>query len=316
MDALAILRDTARALPSISDATARPARCLGIYFQSGRNASLDLSARWKDGAPDATTTFDAIDGALAGSNATFHDLFRWFRDREDFENAEKVRLASFAWVDPQLDAVRAAVTALLPGFTGLRVDRAALRMVVDKDGSPLFLDQLSDGERNLIALSADVARRLAIANPGRPDPLHAEVIVLIDEIELHLHPGLQREVLPRLRATFPNAQFVVSTHSPQVLSSVSGSDVRVLEHFEVRPLQRETWRRDTNRILEAVFGDPGRPPEVAVLLNALRSAVDHDDHEQARAKVRELHALIGSDDPDVFFYENLIPPEGGEAAAK
>jgi len=105
---------------------------------------------------------------------------------------------------------------------------------------------------------------------------------------------------------------VVSTHSPQVLASVRGEDVRVIERFAVRPLARETWRRDTNRILEAVFGDPGRPPEVDVHLRALRDAVDREDYPTARASLGVLHVLVGTDDPEVFFYENLIPPEEDE----
>lgn len=305
---------TVNSQPMVSDVSARPAQCLGIYFRSGRNASLDLSVRWKEGAPDATTTFDAIDGALAGNSATDHDLFRWFRDREDFENAEKVRLASLAWADPQLDAVRAAVTAMLPGFTGLRVDRGALRMVVDKEGNPFFLDQLSDGERNLIALAADVARRLAIANPGRPDPLRAEVVVLIDEIELRLHPGLQRQVMPRLRSAFPNAQFVVSTHSPQVLSSVSGSDVRVLEQFEVRPLQRETWRRDTNRILEAAFGDRLRDEDRSSR-PGLRDPFAGPELEEPLRLVRRRSALLLRGG-DLRLSPTPGRPAGGRAAPR
>ncbi|MDO9020609.1 MAG: AAA family ATPase [Deltaproteobacteria bacterium] len=148
----------------------------------------------KNGAPDATTPLDALDRALVEGSVGFTALFRWFRDREDNENAEKVQRASLAWFDLQLNAVRAAVTALFPGFTGLRVDRSALRMAVDKDSAPLFLDQLSDAERNLLALTADVARRLAIANPELADPLTGEAVVLIDEIELHLHPSWRAAV--------------------------------------------------------------------------------------------------------------------------
>ncbi|MBK8696846.1 MAG: AAA family ATPase [Deltaproteobacteria bacterium] len=191
-----------------------------------------MSSRWKDGTPDATTPLDALDGALGSGSAGFVDLFRWFRDREDLENAEKVRRASLAWVDPQLHAVRSAVTALLPGFSGLRVDRSALRMAVDKDGATLFLDQLSDGERNLLALTADVARRLAMANPELTDPLTGEAVVLVDEIELHLHPSWQRRVLGDLTRTFPRCQFIVTTHSPQVLSEVPNDAVIVVKDFQ------------------------------------------------------------------------------------
>jgi predicted ATP-binding protein involved in virulence len=112
---------------------------------------------------------------------------------------------------------------------------------------------------------------------------------------------------------FPNAQFIVSTHSPQVLSSLHAANVRLLDRFELRPLDRGTWRRDTNRILEAAFGDPGRPPEVAAKLNALRDAVDADRFDDARRLIGELSAMIEGDDPDVFFYQQMVPPETLEA---
>ena len=67
----------------------------------------------------------------------------------------------------------------------------------------------------------DLARRLAIANDGRVDALSGSGIVLIDEIELHLHPAWQRDILPRLMATFPNVQFFVTTHSPLVLAQLN-----------------------------------------------------------------------------------------------
>jgi hypothetical protein len=134
-------------------------------------------------------------------------------------------------------------------------------------------------------------------------------VVLIDEVELHLHPGLQRTFLPSLRRVFPNAQFIVTTHSPQVLSSVHSRNVRIIKDFAPRPVHRGTWHRDTNRILESVFGDPGRPPEVAEKLNDLHDAVDQDRRADARRLIGELRAIIEGDDPEVFFLEQLLPPE-------
>jgi len=152
---------------------------------------------------------------------------------------------------------------------------------------------------------------MAIAAPNDPAPLERSAIVLIDEIELHLHPGIQRTILPRLHQVFPNVQFIVTTHSPQVLSSVLAAHVRVLDSFRVRNLDRETFRRDTNRILNFAFGDPGRSPEVAEKLNALRDAIDAEEFTVARSLLAELHALLpGGEDPDVVFYEGLLPPDG------
>jgi predicted ATP-binding protein involved in virulence len=261
----------------------------------------------------AASSIEAYEGALAGGSSNFRLFFEWFRSREDLENETRIHDSDHR--DHQLQAVRQSIASLLPGLSELRVQRSPLGMVVKKGEGTLYVDQLSDGEKCLLAMAGDLARRLAMANPFADDPLRGSGVVLIDEIELHLHPGAQRTVVPALERTFPGCQFIVSTHSPQVLSSLHAADVRVLEGFELRTLERGTWRRDTNRILEAAFGDPGRPPEVAVKLNALRDAVDADSHEEARRLIAELRAMIEGDDPDVFFYEQMLPPEEGSGAA-
>lgn len=74
-----------------------------------------------------------------------------------------------------------------------------------------------------MALLGDLARRIAIANPYRENPMEGEGIVLIDEIELHMHPSWQRRILGVLKQLFPNVQFIITTHSPQVLGSVDNS---------------------------------------------------------------------------------------------
>ena len=75
----------------------------------------------------------------------------------------------------------------------------------------------------------DLARRIAIANPALEDPLAGVGVVLIDEVDLHLHPGWQRHVVSALEETFPNCQFLVSTHSPQIVSHVAPERIWILE---------------------------------------------------------------------------------------
>jgi predicted ATP-binding protein involved in virulence len=113
------------------------------------------------------------------------------------------------------------------------------RLTIEKDGSPLYLDQLSDGERRLILLVGDVARRMAILNPHLDDPTSSPGVLLADEIDLHLHPGWQRRVMPALRAAFPGVQLIVTTHSPQVLASVPSEAVVMMKRLQVfaRPPQ-------------------------------------------------------------------------------
>ena len=100
----------------------------------------------------------------------------------------------------------------------------------------------------------DLARRLAIANPWLGEnALEGEGIILIDEIDLHLHPQWQRRVLPALTQTFPNCQFIVTTHSPQVLSEVPGESVFILENGKLLDYSPHTRGRDSNSILSEIF---------------------------------------------------------------
>lgn len=281
-----------------------PALPLVVYFPTNRSA-LDIPERIR--TPHEFDALSAYDGALEGGASNFRGFFEWFREEEDIYNEELVLFQ--APTTSPLSSVRRAIEQTLPGAREVRIERRPQRMTVELKGVRLDVAQLSDGERCLLALAGDLARRMALANPKAANPLLHPAVVLIDEVELHLHPGLQREVLPRLRHVFPETQFIVSTHSPQVLSSLHAANVRVIERFEQRVLDRGTWQRDTNRILEAAFGDPGRPPEVAKKLNALRCAVDDDRHDDARRLIGELTTMIEGDDPDVFFYQQMLPPE-------
>jgi predicted ATP-binding protein involved in virulence len=136
---------------------------------------------------------------------------------------------------------------------------------VEKQGQELIVNQLSDGEKCLLAMVGDLARRLAIANPSLENPLQGEGVVLIDEIELHLHPKWQREIIPALTRTFPNCQFIATTHSPQVISEVKPNGIYILEATSEGVVARRpesSYGRDSNRILEDLMGVPARPQEI------------------------------------------------------
>jgi predicted ATP-binding protein involved in virulence len=96
-------------------------------------------------------------------------------------------------------------------------------LLVTKDGMLLDARQLSDGERGLLALVLDLAKRLSQANPGLSDPVKlGEAVVLIDELDLHLHPKWQRTIVERLTKVFPRCQFIATT-LPQIVAAVEPS---------------------------------------------------------------------------------------------
>lgn len=250
---------------------------------------------------------DAYDEALQGTAINFDSFFKWFRALEDLENEQ--RRDNSAFRDGKLEAVRNAISSLLPGFSNLRVRRSPLRMTVSKQGEELIVNQLSDGEKCLLAMVGDLARRLAIANPGLAEPLEGSGVVLIDEIELHLHPKWQREIIPALTRTFPNCQFIVTTHSPQVVSHVRPEGVYLLEQTPegiVAKRPESSFGRDSNRILEDLMGVSERPQEIKEELLELFRLIDRGNIDGARQLRRQLADEIGADEPEFVRADILI----------
>jgi predicted ATP-binding protein involved in virulence len=204
-----------------------------------------------------------------------------------------------------------AVQTMLPGFSRLELqDAHPPRFSINKEGNRLFLEQLSDGERGLLALVFDLTRRLAIANPESDHPIaEGAALVLVDELELHLHPKWQRDVLGRLRSVFQQCQFVVTTHSPLVLGEVEARCVRFLEFEDGKVVARvptEAYGLDANRILQELMGARIRTQEVERNLKMLFELIDDERFDQAREKLASLEESLGSDEPELTRANTLI----------
>lgn len=250
---------------------------------------------------------DAYKQALTGGRIDFKSLFEWFRNREDLEN--ELRRNETDYRDRQLQAVRQAISSLIPDFSDLRVRRSPLRMTVTKQGQELIVNQLSDGEKCLLAMVGDLARRLAIANPSLNDPLQGSGVVLIDEIELHLHPKWQREIIRGLTRTFPNCQFIVTTHSPQVISHVKPNSIYLLEQTPngiIAKRPESSFGRDSNRILEDLMSVPERPQQIKDSLLELFRLIDEGNINGARELRKHLATEIGADEPEFVKADVLI----------
>ncbi len=142
----------------------------------------------------------------------------------------------------------------------------------------------------------DIARRLAIANP-KTEALHGEGIVLIDELELHLHPQWQRTAISALRATFPNIQFLLTTHSPQVLSEVPQESIFILENGIVKKPSLNSIGRDSNTILEDIMQTSKRPVKIERFSQDYFKAINDNDFEKANALKQEWEGILDENDP-------------------
>jgi ABC-type cobalamin/Fe3+-siderophores transport system ATPase subunit len=141
-------------------------------------------------------------------------------------------------------------------------------------------------------------------------------VVLIDEIELHLHPKWQREVIPSLRRTFPKMQFIATTHSPQVLASVARDQVRLFENNQLVDAELFVEGRSSNELLEDVFVVPARPEATERDLDELFRLLDLENYEAARGKLAELETRLGRDDGAMVRARWILESEAGVESAR
>lgn len=274
---------------------------LFAYYPVNRSV-LDIPLRIKD--KHSFSLLSAYDDSLT-SGANFRTFFEWFRQREDLENENRkfftqlFEIEKIEYPDPQLEAVRDALTQFMPDFKNLSVRRNPLRMEVDKLGNRLIVNQLSDGEKCLMAMVGDLARRMAIANPLKENPLEGEGVVLIDEIELHLHPKWQRMVIPNLAKVFPNCQFIISTHSPHVITHVKPENLFLLSFTtEGIKFQRPTdsYGLTVERILEDLMElETTRPIEIMKAINKIYQKIDLGEFDEVRKLIATLETEIKTD---------------------
>ena len=137
---------------------------------------------------------------------------------------------------------------------------------IDKNGDAMRIpiNQLSDGYKSMISLVADIAYRMAVLNPQFLGNIckNTDGVVLIDEVDLHLHPAWQQRVLGDLRAIFPKVQFIVSTHAPAVINTVKRESIRILKNKNIKLAPIETYGKDVNSVLKEIMDADGRPANI------------------------------------------------------
>ena len=254
--------------------------------------------------------------------ASFYDCFN-----------ERIRFAELRrWFHRETTAAGNRGGKMRPGFEAVR--RAILRCVPDADavwfdpdrGQILFsihqnaqpFDNLSAGQRMMLALVADLAIKAVTQNAFLlpPDELGPEDeplprvlqetpgLVLIDELDVHLHPKWQRRVATDLKQTFPSIQFVCTSHSPQVVGEVKPEEIRLLDEGVTTP--GRSFGIDSSRILEEIMDARPRSESVEVLLRKVFNLIDKEDFEAARNLLPEVEQSLGPDDPEVTRARTLM----------
>lgn len=257
----------------------------------------------------AFTQLSALDKAIE-SKIDFRTFFEWFRYQEDLENEQKIKLWNKRYQDKALQAVRTAIYGIMDGTEHLRIERRPLSMKLDKNGIPLSINQLSDGEKGALTLFGDLSRRLALANPQLENPCEGEGVVLIDEIDLHLHPSWQRQIVPALKRTFPHVQFIITTHSPQVLGEIDDTFqiyqiTRKQNDISVQQISRlDGW--NSNEILEQLMNTSSQNDMVRQEFHEVFVAIKARDYVSAESKLKKLKQCVYQENPALVRAETLL----------
>ena len=236
-------------------------------------------------------------------------LLQWLQDEMLGDVARRQQEAPERFFDK---AVMDATVRATPRVTNAWYDPVEQSPKVGfDDGYVASWSELSDGYHVFIALVADIARRAVMLNEfdGADAPARVEGVVLIDELDLHLHPRWQRVALPRLRNVFPRLQLVVTTHSPQILSSVDNRQVRRLFEGKLQGFPVLVEGRDTNAILREYMRTEDRSPEGTGALRALHDHIDGGRREEAEELYKKLLARWGDLDPALIRAKTLMDLE-------
>ncbi len=289
---------------------------IAVFYPCSRASDISMELQGNRARNGQPSIFDAWEDALTEDSFAYEAFFTWFRraygnkaegdatesERRQFEVVSQAILKMFGEDENESEGVY---------FEGLGFSwRRSLEgeiTIKKRKGPDIRLSQLSSGERVLLLLAADLSRRLVIANPHSTNPLRDGAgTVMIDEVGLHLHPSWQRKVIDKLRGTFENIQFIVTTHSPQVLQNVKREHVRLLKDGEVQDYQPFVEGRDANSILEDAFGLRKRLADYEKKVDHIYRLMDADDFTQAEKELNELKQQWGEDDLEINRMQNYL----------
>ncbi|MCY4520390.1 MAG: AAA family ATPase [Caldilineaceae bacterium] len=271
-------------------------RPLAVLFSTNRAVPSRRapSKRSAAGGPGA-----AFGDALSSRELRLGEIAAWMR-------AQGSLMSEYPSAATVLVTLENTVRRFLEGYTDLRVDIGGRELLIDREDNTVKVWHMSDGERGILALVLDLTRRLVQANPEMDDPTaEAEAVVLIDEIELHLHPSWQRSIVSNLESMFPRCQFIATTHSPQVIGEVDHKHIHIMTNEGVYS-PTHSFGVDSSRLLEEVMDAESRTVDVRDLLLQVSSAIGKQNYNEARDLVVSISDLLGEIDPEVTRIQTLL----------
>lgn len=211
----------------------------------------------------------------------------------EFYESQGVSVCEPFSIRRKIQYVQDVFKSFFPNVTHIEVVRNQNTLFLLKSNELFDIRQLSDGEKILFALIMDLTQRLLIANPKLENPLEGSGVVLIDEIELHLHPTWQREVMNKLTEIFPNIQFIITTHSPQVISETRKENLFLLswDNQQKQPVITKPSRSfglDSTTVLNEIMDSPIYNKQVQQQIDKIFQSIDDEQYEQVEKLIKEL----------------------------
>ena len=243
--------------------------------------------------------------------STYKEFAKWFEDESKAEYNTLLKLfqkegnIDFSLLNKSmaLNKIREAVNTCLniSQWQDIRYDYEFKKITVTHPQQGVLpIERLSDGVRSMLAMIADIAYRCVTLNPHLSDaPKETEGIVLIDEVDLHLHPRWQQVVITNLQKAFPNIQFIVTTHSPQVLTTVAKKHIRVLTFNEAVIPEMSPLARESADALAYVMNTNVKPPlNILDDIHTYEQLVKNGKVESSKAKeIKQNFDNIGYEIP-------------------
>ncbi len=187
------------------------------------------------------------------------------------------------------------------------------QLMISIEGRKLTVEQLSDGQRLLFFLVGEIVWRLMVLNPCLEDPMQGSGIVVIDDVEQHLHPQWQSKIIDRLLAAFPQLQFIITTHSPLVISCVPKECLYQLPDHPrttevLPPSQVQTRGRSCNEVLETVMGTltPPEHVEEGRWIERCRNAIADHRWDEAAALLNRIKEHFGANSEEAVLLSRWL----------
>lgn len=250
-----------------------------LYAAQERNSRFDAYSSWWDASRDASSLQSWVIGKCL----------------ERYQKSSESGIAFDAIDDDELALVNGALAAVLPEYKGLRYDMKQRTLFLEKNdvfepASPF--SNLSDGQKSVVGLLVDIGRRICLLNPHLDDAVLRKTpgVILIDELDMHLHPRWQRYLARGLQQAFPSLQFIVSSHSPQVLGELQPEQIILLD-AQGAAHPEASYGLDSSQILEEVMDAPVRAELVEEKLMQLFEALARNEIAVAHEYIAALSAL-------------------------